>query len=168
MVSTLTPRLLTATQSISMADGLKYAPGVRVETNCQNCGFTQVRLNGLNGGYTQLLLNSRPIFTSLIGVYGLEQIPTNMIERIEVVRSGGSALYGSSAIAGTINVITKDPIINTWEVASNFAVVDQDALDRTLTLNTSIVADDLVVVFHYLESTETDKTMTPTVMDLPN
>ena len=142
MVSTLTPRLLTATQSISMADGLKYAPGVRVETNCQNCGFTQVRLNGLNGGYTQLLLNSRPIFTSLIGVYGLEQIPTNMIERIEVVRSGGSALYGSSAIAGTINVITKDPIINTWEVASNFAVVDQDALDRTLTLNTSIVADD--------------------------
>ena len=142
VVSTLTPRLLTATQSISMADGLKYAPGVRVETNCQNCGFTQVRLNGLNGGYTQLLLNSRPIFTSLIGVYGLEQIPTNMIERIEVVRSGGSALYGSSAIAGTINVITKDPIINTWEVASNFAVVDQDALDRTLTLNTSIVADD--------------------------
>ena len=142
MVSTLTPRLLTATQSISMADGLKYAPGVRVETNCQNCGFTQVRLNGLNGGYTQLLLNSRPIFTSLIGVYGLEQIPTNMIERIEVVRSGGSALYGSSAIAGTINVITKDPIINTWEAASNFAVVDQDALDRTLTLNTSIVTDD--------------------------
>ena len=118
------------------------APGVRVETNCQNCGFTQVRLNGLNGGYTQLLLNSRPIFTSLIGVYGLEQIPTNMIERIEVVRSGGSALYGSSAIAGTINVITKDPIINAWEVGSNFAVVDQDALDRTLTLNTSIVTDD--------------------------
>ena len=70
VVSTLTPRLLTATQSISMADGLKYAPGVRVETNCQNCGFTQVRLNGLNGGYTQLLLNSRPIFTSLIGVMG--------------------------------------------------------------------------------------------------
>ena len=61
-------------------------------------------MNGLDGGYTQILLNSRPIFTSLIGVYGLEQIPTNIIERIEVVRSGGSALYGSSAIAGTVNV----------------------------------------------------------------
>ncbi len=143
VVSTIKPRLLTATQSASMADGLNYAPGVRVETNCQNCGFTQVRLNGLDGGYTQVLLNSRPVFTSLIGVYGLEQIPTNIIERIEVVRSGGSALYGSSAIAGTVNVITKDPVLNTWEIGSNFAFIDGKALDRTLTFNTSVVADDL-------------------------
>ncbi|WP_299105069.1 TonB-dependent receptor [uncultured Tenacibaculum sp.] len=143
IVSTIKPRLLTATQSASMADGLNYAPGVRVETNCQNCGFTQVRLNGLDGGYTQVLLNSRPVFTSLIGVYGLEQIPTNIIERIEVVRSGGSALYGSSAIAGTVNVITKDPVLNTWEIGSNFALIDGKTLDRTLTFNTSLVADDL-------------------------
>ncbi|MDX1314592.1 MAG: carboxypeptidase-like regulatory domain-containing protein, partial [Eudoraea sp.] len=68
VVSTIKPRLLTATQSISLADGLNFVPGVRVETNCQNCGFTQVRLNGLDGGYTQILLNSRPIFTSLLGV----------------------------------------------------------------------------------------------------
>ena len=143
VVSTLKPRLLTATQSISVADGLSYAPGVRVETNCQNCGFTQVRLNGLDGGYTQILLNSRPVFTSLIGVYGLEQIPTNIIERIEVVRSGGSALYGSSAIAGTVNVITKDPILNTWEIGSNLAVIGGEAMDRTVTFNTSMVSDDL-------------------------
>jgi len=143
VVSTLKPRLLTATQSITIAEGLNYAPGVRVETNCQNCGFTQVRLNGLGGAYTQVLLNSRPVFSSLIGVYGLEQIPTNIIERVEVVRSGGSALYGSSAIAGTVNVITKDPILNTWEIGSNLAVIDGDALDRVVTFNTSIVADDL-------------------------
>ena len=126
-----------------MADVLNYAPGIRVETNCQNCGFTQVRLNGLGGGYTQVLLNSRPVFTSLIGVYGLEQIPTNIIERIEVVRSGGSALYGSSAIAGTINVITKDPILNTWEIGTNLALIDGSAVDRTLTFNNSLIADDL-------------------------
>ena len=143
VVSTIKPRLLQATQSISMADGLNYAPGIRVETNCQNCGFTQVRLNGLSGGYTQILLNSKPVFTSLIGVYGLEQIPTNIIERIEVVRSGGSALYGSSAIAGTINVITKDPILNTWEIGSNLALIDGNTADRTLTFNNSLVADDL-------------------------
>jgi len=143
IVSTLKTRLLTATQSLSVADGLNYAPGVRVETNCQNCGFTQVRLNGLDGGYTQVLLNSRPVFTSLIGVYGLEQIPTNIIERIEIVRSGGSALYGSNAIAGTVNIITKDPILNTWEIGTNLAVVDGDALDRNVTFNTSVVADDL-------------------------
>ncbi len=143
VVSTLKPRLLTATQSISLADGLSYAPGVRVETNCQNCGFTQVRLNGLDGGYTQILLNSRPVFSSLLGIYGLEQIPTNVIERVEVVRSGGSALYGSNAIAGTVNVITKDPILNTWEVGTNLALVDGEALDRILTFNTSVISDDL-------------------------
>ncbi len=143
VVSTIKPRLLNATQSLSVADGLNYAPGVRVETNCQNCGFTQVRLNGLSGGYTQVLLNSRPVFSSLLGVYGLEQIPTNIIERIEVVRSGGSALYGSNAIAGTVNVITKDPILNTWEIGSNLALVNGEAADRMLTFNTSVVADDL-------------------------
>ena len=143
VVSTIKPRLLQATQSLSMADGLNYAPGIRVENNCQNCGFTQVRLNGLSGGYTQVLLNSRPVFTSLIGVYGLEQIPTNIVERIEVVRSGGSALYGSSAIAGTVNVITKDPILNTWEIGTNLSLIDGNAADRTLTFNNSLVADDL-------------------------
>ena len=143
IVSTIKPRLLQATQSVSMADGLNFSPGIRIETNCQNCGFTQVRLNGLKGGYTQILVNSKPIFTSLIGVYGLEQIPTNIIERIEVVRSGGSALYGSSAIAGTVNVITKDPILNTWEIGSNLALINGTAADRTLTFNNSIVADDL-------------------------
>ncbi|KAA1244723.1 TonB-dependent receptor [Aquimarina sp. RZ0] len=143
IVSTLKPRLLTATQSISLADGLNYAPGVRVETNCQNCGFTQVRLNGLDGGYTQILVNSRPIFSSLLGVYGLEQIPTNIIERVEVVRSGGSALFGSNAIAGTVNVITKDPILNTWEIGTNFSLVNGEVPDRNITFNTSVVADDL-------------------------
>ncbi len=143
IVSTLKPKLLTATQSITLADGLNYAPGVRVETNCQNCGFTQVRLNGLDGAYTQVLLNSRAVFTSLIGVYGLEQIPTNTIERVEVVRSGGSALFGSNAIAGTVNIITKDPILNTWEVGSNFSLIDGDALDRVVNFNTSQVSDDL-------------------------
>ena len=143
VVSSLQPSLLTATQSLSLAEGLSFTPGVRVENNCQNCGFTQVRLNGLDGGYTQILLNSRPVFTSLLGVYGLEQIPTNIIERVEVVRSGGSALYGSNAIAGTVNVITKDPILNTWEIGSNLALIDGKQLDRFLTFNSSSVADDL-------------------------
>ncbi len=143
VVSTIKPRLLTATQSISLADGLSFAPGVRVETNCQNCGFTQVRLNGLEGAYTQILLNSRPVFSSLLGVYGLEQIPTNTIERVEVIRSGGSALYGSNAIAGTVNVITKDPILNTWEIGSNLALIRGQQPDRVLSFNTSVVADDL-------------------------
>ena len=143
IVNVLGPKLFKATQSISLADGLNYQPGVRVETNCQNCGFIQVRLNGLEGQYTQILVNSRPVFSALNSVYGLEQIPVNIIDRVEVVRSGGSALFGSNAIAGTINVITKEPVNDSWEISTNFGITDGTALDRNINLNTSLVSEDL-------------------------
>lgn len=82
-----------------MGENLNYCPGLRMENNCQNCGSSQVRMNGMDGPYSQILINGRPIFSSLASVYGLELIPTNMIDRIEIVRGGGSALYGSNAIA---------------------------------------------------------------------
>lgn len=143
IVNVVSPRLLNATQSISISDGLQYQPGVRVETNCQNCGFTQVRLNGLEGAYSQILINNRAVFSALNGVYGLEQIPTNIVERIEVVRSGGSALYGSNAIAGTINIITRDPIFNAWRIGTNTALIDGNRLDQTVNFNGSIVGDEM-------------------------
>jgi len=144
VVNVLSPKLLEATQSISISEGLNYSPGVRVENNCQNCGFTQVRLNGLDGSYTQVLINSRAVFSALNSVYGLEQIPTNIVDRIEVVRSGGSALYGSNAIAGTINIITKDPVINTWELGGYIGLIDGDTPDRSFNFNASLVDDDLM------------------------
>ena len=112
LVNVLDSKMFETTHATSLADGLNFQPGVRVENNCQNCGFQQVRINGLEGPYTQILVDSRPIFSALTGVYGLEQIPANMIERVEIMRGGGSALFGSSAIAGTINIITKEPLRN--------------------------------------------------------
>src|SRR5690606_1245661 len=143
IVNVISPKIFNATQSVSMSESLNFQPGVRVETNCQNCGFTQVRLNGLEGAYSQILINSRPVFSALSSVYGLDQIPTSMIDRIEVVRSGGSALFGSNAIAGTINVITKDPVENDWQVSTNTALINGEKLDNTLNFNASIVAEDL-------------------------
>ncbi len=143
VVNVVDNKLLKATQSIAISEGLNYQPGVRVETNCQNCGFTQVRLNGLEGAYSQILINSRPIFSALNSVYGLDQIPSNIVERVEVVRSGGSALYGSNAIGGTINIITREPVENTWEIRSNTAVIDGDANDQTFNMNGSIVNESL-------------------------
>lgn len=143
VVGVIDNKLFTATQSIAISEGLSFQPGVRVETNCQNCGFTQVRLNGLEGAYSQILINSRPIFSALNSVYGLDQIPTNIVERVEVVRSGGSALYGSNAIAGTINIITKDPVENAWEFRSSTSLIDGEALDQTFNLNGSIVNEAL-------------------------
>ncbi|MEM9984191.1 MAG: TonB-dependent receptor, partial [Bacteroidota bacterium] len=143
VVNVVDSKILNATQSIAISDALNYQPGVRVETNCQNCGFTQVRLNGLEGAYSQILINSRAVFSALNSVYGLDQIPTNIVDRVEVVRSGGSALYGSNAIAGTINIITKDPVENSWEFRSNTALVAGEVLDQTFNLNGSIVNEAL-------------------------
>lgn len=143
VVNIVDNKLLNATQSIAVSEGLNFQPGVRVETNCQNCGFTQVRLNGLEGAYSQILINSRPIFSALNSVYGLDQIPSNIVEQVEVVRSGGSALYGSNAIGGTINIITKEPVENVWEFRSNTALIDGDALDQTFHINGSIVNESL-------------------------
>ena len=109
VVNILSPKLFEAVNSTDLAKSLNFQSGLRVENNCQNCGFPQVRINGLDGPYSQILINSRPIISALGGVYGLEQIPTNMIDRVEVVRGGGSALFGANAVGGTINIITKTP-----------------------------------------------------------
>lgn len=143
LVNVISPRLLEASQSVSLSEGLDFQPGVRVETNCQNCGFTQVRLNGLEGAYSQVLVNSRAVFSSLNAVYGLEQIPSNTIERVEVVRGGGSALYGSNAIAGTINIITKEPVANTWEIKNNTMLIGGESVDNSIGINSSLVSNSL-------------------------
>ena len=103
IVTVTDAKVLEATQAISLSEGLNFQPGLRMENNCQNCGTSEVKMNGLNGSYSQILIDSRPIYSALNSVYGLDQIPANIIKQIEVVRGGGSALYGSNAIAGTIN-----------------------------------------------------------------
>ncbi|MBR5298171.1 MAG: TonB-dependent receptor, partial [Parabacteroides sp.] len=80
LVNVLDSKMFETTHTTTLADGLNFQAGVRVENNCQNCGFQQVRINGLDGPYTQILMDSRPIFSALTGVYGIEQIPANMIE----------------------------------------------------------------------------------------
>lgn len=143
LVNVVTGKTFLNVGATSLADGLDFQPGVRVENDCQNCGFTQVRINGLDGHYSQILMNSRPVFSALTGVYGLEQIPANMIDRVEVMRGGGSALFGSSAIGGTINIITKDPVVNSASISHTLTSIGPSgSLDNNTTLNASVVTDN--------------------------
>ncbi len=143
LVSVLSADLFAKTNAACLAQSLSFQPGVRTEDDCQNCGFTQVRINGLDGHYSQILVDSHPVFSALTGVYGLEQIPANMIERVEVLRGGGSALFGSSAIGGTINIITRDPLRNSAEVSHSLTSVGgSSSYDNTTSLNASIVSDN--------------------------
>ena len=96
-------------QARTLADAVEYTTGVQVESNCQNCNFSQIRLLGLSGPYTQILIDGQPIISSLAQVYGIEHIPARMIERIEVVKGGGSALYGPGSVGGVVNVISREP-----------------------------------------------------------
>lgn len=149
IVSTISAKQLELTQATVLGEGLNFSTGLRLENNCQNCGFSQIRINGMEGPYSQILINSRPVFSGLAGVYGLELIPSNMIEKVEIVRGGGSALYGSNAIAGTINLILKDPRSNSFEAGYNTSLIgtgvngsNGPVADHNASFNTSLVSND--------------------------
>ncbi len=143
LVNVLGGELFEKSSASCLAQGLSFQPGVRVEDDCQNCGFMQVRINGLDGHYSQILVDSHPVFSALTGVYGLEQIPANMIERVEVQRGGGSALFGASAIGGTINVITREPLRSSAQFSHTLTSIGcSSAYDNTTMLNASLVTDD--------------------------
>ncbi|MFV0418236.1 MAG: TonB-dependent receptor [Dysgonomonas sp.] len=139
VVNQLTAKTFEATNSNSLSQGLNYMPGLRVETNCQNCGTQEVRINGLEGQYSQILIDGQPVFTSLSKMYGLEQLPTNMIEQVDVIRGGGSVLYGANAIGGVIDIITKEPEKNSYQAKYGLSLIDGKSSDNTLSLNSSFV-----------------------------
>jgi outer membrane receptor for ferrienterochelin and colicins len=132
IVNVIDRRTIEAIQACNISEGLRFQPGLRVETDCQTCNYSQLRMNGLTGGYSQILINGRPVFSPLIGLYGMEQIPSNMVERIEVVRGGGSALYGSSAIGGTVNIITRMPTNNGYDVVFTSQSINGAANDNVI------------------------------------
>lgn len=142
VVGVISPKMFEMTNSSNLAQGLNFQSGLRVESSCQNCGFQQVRINGLEGQYTQILLDSRPIFSSLSGVYGIEQISANMIERVEVVRGGGSAIFGPNAVGGVVNIITREPLRNLLTISNNTNLIGGKSVDNNTTLNASLVSDD--------------------------
>ena len=145
IVNTLDANMFARLQSNSLSEGLAFCPGLRIENTCGNCGSNQLRMNGLDGPYSQILINGKPIFSGLASVYGLELMPANMIDRVEVVRGGGSALYGSNAIAGTVNVITREPINNQYELFLNSSMVgvgNNAQPENSLQFNTTLTSED--------------------------
>lgn len=137
----ISTRQIEQKQASQLAEALSLTTGVRVENNCQNCNFTQVRINGMEGKYSQILIDNSPVFSSMIGVYGLEQIPSEMLNRIEIVKGGGSALYGGSAVAGVINVQTKEPMENGSRLSLNQESISGEPFTN-LGARSSLVTND--------------------------
>lgn len=146
LVTVLGAETFFKTNSENLSQGLRFQPGLRIEDNCQNCGFNQVRINGLEGAYSQILIDSRSVFSGLAGVYGLEQIPASMIERVEVMRGGGSALFGSNAVGGVINIITKEPLRSSGSITQTITSFDTSKgfskAMNTTSFNGALVTED--------------------------
>lgn len=108
-VEVYTPSFFRKNPSSCMFDAMQMVNGVRPQLNCNICNTGDIHINGLEGPYTMVLIDGMPIVSSLASVYGLSGIPNSLVERIEVVKGPSSSLYGSEAIGGLINVITKSP-----------------------------------------------------------
>jgi outer membrane receptor for ferrienterochelin and colicins len=108
-VEVYTPAFFRRNPTPSIFDALQQVNGVRPQLNCNICNTGDIHINGLEGPYTMVLIDGMPIVSSLSSVYGLAGIPNSLVERIEVVKGPASSLYGSEAIGGLINVITKNP-----------------------------------------------------------
>ena len=109
-VEVITGKYLTDNRSpVNLVESIAMINGVEEVVECGVCGTNSLRINGLEGPYTAVLMDGTPMFGNLASVYGLNGIPASLIDRIEVVKGPSSTLYGSEAMAGVINVITKDP-----------------------------------------------------------
>ena len=142
VVNVASTKLFEGTASANLSEAMNFQSGLRVENTCGNCGAPQLRINGLEGQYSQILLDSRAIFSSLAGVYGLDLMPVAMVERVEVIRGGGSALYGSNAIGGVVNIITKDPVRNTLSLSNTTNFMEDGTPDINTSLGGAFVSDD--------------------------
>lgn len=106
-VEVYTPNYFKKNPTPNIYEALQNVNGVRPQLNCNVCNTGDIHINGLEGPYTMVLIDGMPIVSSLSTVYGLSGIPNSLVERIEIVKGPASSLYGSEAIGGLINIITK-------------------------------------------------------------
>lgn len=108
-VEIYTPKYFQKNPTPAIFEALELVNGVQPQINCNVCGTGDIHINGMEGAYTMVLIDGMPIVSALSTVYGLSGIPNSLIERVEVVKGPASTLYGSEAVAGLINIITKSP-----------------------------------------------------------
>ena len=108
------------TNNANVFESLQMVNGVQPTLNCTVCNTGDIHINGMEGPYTMITIDGMPIVSGLSTVYGLSGIPNSMIERVEVIKGPAGALYGSEAVGGLVNIITKNPAqapkfyFNTW------------------------------------------------------
>ena len=118
-VDVVTQKFLKKIATANVMEVIENVNGVQKQINCGVCGTNDIHINGMEGPYTLVLINGMPVMSSLSTVYGLNGIPTSLIKQIEIIKGPSSTLYGTEAVAGVINILTKDPLdVSTVELES--------------------------------------------------
>lgn len=108
-VEVYTPKYFKTNPNPSLFESIGMINGIQPQINCNVCATGDIHINGMEGPYTMILIDGMPIVSALSTVYGLNGIPNSLVERIEVVKGPASSLYGTEAMGGLINIITKNP-----------------------------------------------------------
>lgn len=104
-----TDRLRQGKASSNFMDLIGSVGGLTTQLNCGVCGTNAIRVNGVEGANTAVLIDGMPIMGALASVYGLNGISPSVIDQVEVIKGPQSTLYGTQALGGVVNVLTKDP-----------------------------------------------------------
>lgn len=108
-VDVVTPAFLQRNVTNNLMDNISFLPGLSQQVDCGVCFSNNIRINGMEGPYTAVLIDGTPLVSALATVYGLNSIDPSLIEQIEIIKGPSSTLYGSEAMGGVINIVTKDP-----------------------------------------------------------
>jgi outer membrane receptor for ferrienterochelin and colicins len=111
-IEVYSPKFFKANPSSSVFQALQQVNGIRPQVNCGVCGTGDIHINGQEGANTMVLIDGMPMVSGLSTIYGLTGIPISIIDQVEIIKGPASTLYGSEAMAGVINLITKDPSLN--------------------------------------------------------
>lgn len=125
-VSVISPRYLEKIPTANVMEVLENVNGLYQQVDCAVCGTNNIRINGMDGPYTAVLIDGMPIMSSLATVYGLNGISPGLIQQVEVIKGPMSTLYGSEAMGGVINIITKNPRLANTVSVNTFGTSDAE------------------------------------------
>lgn len=108
-VEVISARFLQRALTSSLLESMQLMTGLGHQVDCGVCYTSNIRINGMEGPYTAVLIDGAPLMSALATVYGLSGLNPALVERVEIIRGPMSTLYGSEAMGGVINVITRDP-----------------------------------------------------------
>ncbi len=126
-VELVTPAFLQRNVSGTLMDNVSFLPGLTQQVDCGVCFTNSIRINGMEGPYTAVLIDGAPMMSALATVYGLNSIDPSLIEQVEIIRGPNSTLYGSEAMGGVINIVTRDPRLAPRLSVDAFGTTDGEA-----------------------------------------